>query len=133
MITDTLCLTLVVRDQDEALAFYTGKLGFEKRADYPIGAGQRWLTVAPPASHVVFVLQPPDWFQGEEQARLRAQIGLTPTLIFAVDDCRQTYEHLLAQGVEILAPPANLGFGLQATCKDLYGNRLVFVEDQRQR
>ena len=66
MISRVLRNTLVVRDQEEAFRFYTEKLGFEKRADQPIGEKTRWLTIAPKEDHnLEFVLQPLDWFDGK--------------------------------------------------------------------
>jgi hypothetical protein len=61
-------ITLRVRNQQEALSYYTGPLGFVKRADFPYGQGQRWITVSPfEEDRVQIVLQPPEWFTGEER------------------------------------------------------------------
>ncbi len=128
MILESLSFTLKVANQDEALAFYTEKLGFGKRADLPMGPGTRWVTVAPANSKVELVLQPTDWFQGEEREQHIARIGQNPTMVFRVDDCRQTCAELSERGVEISEPPTETGYGLQAIVKDLYGNTLVLLE-----
>jgi len=128
MISDTLSFTLKVRNQEEALAFYTEKLGFEKRADTSMGGGMRWLTIAPRDSKVEFVLQPPDWFQGEEREQHIAGIGKSPTIVFRVGNCSETCATLSERGVEIIDPATDTGYGVQAVIKDLYGNGLVLLE-----
>jgi predicted enzyme related to lactoylglutathione lyase len=128
MISDILSFTLKVSSQDEALAFYTEKLGFEKRADLPMGPGTRWVTVAPPNAKVELVLQPTDWFEGEEREQHLARIGQSPTIVLRVDDCRQTCAELAERGVEVSDPPTETGYGVQAIIKDLHGNTLVLLE-----
>jgi catechol 2,3-dioxygenase-like lactoylglutathione lyase family enzyme len=121
-------VTLVVDDQTDAAAFYTDRLGFEKRADEPMGPDNRWVTVAPPDGEVEIVLQSPNWFEGEEVARRRSMIGESPELAFPVDDCRATYQTLRERGVEFHTPPESVPWGVQAVALDLYGNRLVLIE-----
>ncbi len=128
MITKVLRITLVVRNQEEALNFYTEKLGFEKRADQAMGP-MRWLTVAPQGEkQIEIVLQPLDWFQGAERERLTALVGQNPTLVLQVDDCRKTYEELRQRGVEFDQPPEPRPYGLEALARDLYGNSLDLLE-----
>ncbi len=122
-------VTIRVRDQEEALRFYTQQVGFEKRADLPMGAGRRWVTVAPKDDEVIeLVLQPSDWFEGEERQQHSELVGKNPTIVFQVDNCRATYERLCAQGVEFSMPPTAMGYGIEADGKDLYGNTLVFLQ-----
>ncbi len=129
MIQRLIRVTLTVRDQNEALRFYTEKLGFRKAADMPMGPGMRWLTVAPQESdEVEIVLQPPDWFQGEARAEIESRIGHNPPMVFRVDDCLRTCALLKAEGVEISTPPERQMWGVQAVAKDLYGNDLVLLE-----
>lgn len=128
MITKVLRITLVVRNQDEALSFYTEKLGFKKRSDQSMGP-MRWLTVSPKNDNQIeIVLQPLDWFQGAERERLSALVGQNPTLVLQVDDCRRTYEELNKCGVEFDRPPEQRPYGLEALARDLYGNSLVLLE-----
>jgi len=127
----TLRVTIRVQDQEEALRFYTQKLGFEKRADLSMGAHRRWVTVAPKDDLALeFVLQPSDWFEGEERQRHRELVGKDPTIVFQVDDCRATFEQLRAQGIEFSMPPTDLNYGIEADGKDLYGNTLVFLREK---
>ena len=115
-------VTVRVRNQEEALGFYTDKLGFEKRADMPMGPGQRWITVAPKGQDTPeLVLQPADWFEGEERQQHSGLVGKDPTIVFQVDDCQATYEKLQARGVEFSLSPTDRGYGIEADGKDLYG------------
>ncbi len=129
MIRNIMRITLIVRDQQEALAWYTGKLGLQKRADFPLGPHGHWITVAPEGdTGLEITLQPPDWFQGEERKHIESQIGKNPTLVFRVDDCRATCAELAGRGVEIDEQPKQVPWGLQAIVKDLYGNELVLLQ-----
>jgi uncharacterized glyoxalase superfamily protein PhnB len=129
MISKIMRITLMVRNQEEALNWYTEKLGFQKRADFPMGIGARWITIAPAHdADLEVVLQPPDWFHGEERQRKAAQIGHNPTMVLRVDDCRASCAELAARGVDVVSPPEQTPWGLQAVVRDLYGNDLVLLE-----
>ena len=128
MITNIGSFTIVVPEQDEALEFYVHILGFEKRTDMPMESGKRWITVAPPDAQVVFVLQPLDWFEGEEREEHKARIGKASTVVLYVDDCKQTYVQLSSRGVEFTKVPIDTSYGVEAICKDLYGNTFVLLE-----
>ncbi|HEX9037566.1 MAG TPA: VOC family protein [Ktedonobacterales bacterium] len=130
MITHLARVTILVRDQDKALSFYTEKLGFEKRADVPLGA-TRWLTVAPVGQQEVeIVLQQPDpAFHGEEGAkRMLERIGQSTTWVLATDDCQGDYERLSALGVTFASPPQRQMYGLEAVLLDLYGNSFSLLQ-----
>ena len=112
------CITVAVRDQDEALHWFTEKLGFEKRLDRP-GPGIRFLTVSPrnqPDLQVILA----SWFP--------EHIGKNPTAVLYTDDCRKTYEELKGRGVVFSEAPEQRPFGLQAIFKDLYGNSYALLE-----
>lgn len=130
MITNISSFTIKVANQAEALAFYTEKLGFEKRADMPMGPGTRWITVAPRDAQVELVLQPTDWFQGEEREQHLALIGKSATIVFRVENCRETCKTLAERGVEILDQPTEMPYGVQAIIKDLCGNGWVLLEQR---
>lgn len=130
MITHLARVTILVRDQDEALRFYTEKLGFEKRADVPMGA-TRWLTVAPTGQREPeIVLQQPDpAFHGEEGAKeMLARVGQNPTWVLATTDCQGDYERLSALGVRFESPPQRQMYGLEAVLLDLYGNSFSLLQ-----
>ena len=130
MITRLIRVTILVRDQDEAVRFYTEKLGLEKRADVTFGPGARWLTVAPQGqTELEIVLQQPAVaLHGEEGAeQLLARVGQGTTWVFSTDDCRATYERLRARGVKFISPPQEQMYGVEALFEDLYGNRFSLL------
>jgi catechol 2,3-dioxygenase-like lactoylglutathione lyase family enzyme len=112
------CITVAVTDQDEALQWFTEKLGFVKRVDLP-GRGVRFLTVSPrnqPDLQLILA----SWFP--------QHIGKNPTAVLYTDDCRKTYEDLKEQGVVFTEGPEQRPFGLQAVFKDLHGNSYALLE-----
>lgn len=112
------CITVAVKDQDEALEWFTSKLGFKKRTDRP-GPWMRFLTVSPsdqPDLQVILA----SWFPDH--------IGKNPTAVVNTDDCRATYEELKARGVVFTESPSQKPFGLQAIFKDLYGNSYALLQ-----
>ena len=125
-------VTILVRDYDEALKFYTEVLGFEKRSDQKFGPGARWVTVAAPGQEIQIVLQKPEpSMHGEEGARKMAErIGQNPTWVLATDDCGKTYELYSSRGVKFSEPPKEMPWGTQAVFKDLYGNSYALVQHQ---
>lgn len=130
MITHLARVTILVRDQDEALRFYTEKLGFEKRADIPMGT-TRWLTVAPAGQRELeIVLQQPDpAFHGEDGARVMLErVGQNTTWVLATTDCQGDYERLSALGVRFASPPQRQMYGMEAVLLDLYGNSFSLLQ-----
>jgi catechol 2,3-dioxygenase-like lactoylglutathione lyase family enzyme len=81
-----------VSDQDQALAFYVEKLGFEKRADTPFGRGDRWVEVAPPGAATTLALMPPQ--EGET-------VGISTRVAFSTDDIDADHADLAARGVDV--------------------------------
>ncbi len=133
MITSIDKVTIYVRDEEEALQFYTGKLGFEKRMDFTIKPGTRWLTVAPKGSTGTEIVlhNPQGWHGPEGAAELLEQVGKAPAMILGTRDCRQTCAELKARGVTILAEPHERPHGVEAMVADLYGNTFVLVEPRK--
>ena len=125
-----------VNDQDEALAFYTEKLGMELRDDatLPEMGNFRWLTVGPvgqPDVAVVLMAVPgPPVFDDETAAQLRDLIakGAAGGLFFATDDCRATCDELRGRGVEIAQEPTERPYGVDAGLRDPSGNHIRVVE-----
>ncbi len=121
MITKLTLVTVLVRDQDEALRWFTEIAGLRKLQDGPYGNGSRWLVVAPEGqSDFGIVLQKP------EPARMD-QIGKGTTWVFRADNLDETWETLSARGVRFLSPPAKMPWGRQAIFEDLYGNRYALM------
>lgn len=117
-------VALVVRDYDEAIAFYTRQLGFRLVADTPLGGGKRWVLVAPPgtwASPTTLLLAQAD---GPEQlTRVGNQTGGRVFLFLTTDDFWRDYHRLVAQGVQFQEAPRQEAYATVAVFTDLYGNR----------
>jgi len=112
-------VTIAVANQDEALAWYTEKLGFEKKMD--VRSPQfRWLTVAPPQQvDVEFLLA--SWFPD--------RVGRNATWVLSTRDCQGGYEELKAKGVEFSQKPEMRPWGIEAIFADLYGNKYALVQE----
>ncbi|HEX4188194.1 MAG TPA: VOC family protein [Solirubrobacteraceae bacterium] len=127
---------LWVHDQDEALAFYTQKLGMEVRADVtlPEIPDFRWLTVGPveqPDFAIVLMAIPgPPVMDGDtaEQVRTLTAKGFSGTVFLSTDDCRASYEQLKARGVEFTEEPEERPYGIDSGFRDPSGNSLRLTE-----
>ena len=130
---------LWVHDQDEALAFYTEKLGMEVRADVtlPEMGDFRWLTVGPaeqPDIAITLMAIPgPPVMDAEtaEQVRSLMAKGFAGTVFLATDDCQASYEELSARGVEFTEKPEERPYGIDSGFRDPSGNsfRLTQVRE----
>jgi catechol 2,3-dioxygenase-like lactoylglutathione lyase family enzyme len=127
-----------VHDQDEALAFYTEKLGFELREDVtlPEMGDFRWLTVGLPgqldAALTLMAVPGPPVFDEETREQLQALVakGAAGGLFFSTDDCRATYEELKSRGVEFTDEPTERPYGVDAGFRDPSGNQARMVQAQ---
>jgi predicted enzyme related to lactoylglutathione lyase len=125
-----------VHDQDEALAFYTEKLGMEVRVDVTVPelGDFRWLTVAPPGqddfSLVLMAIPDPPVFEPEtvEQIKSLMAKGASGGVFLVTEDCRGTYEELKARGVEFVEEPTERPYGVDAGLRDPSGNHLRLTE-----
>jgi catechol 2,3-dioxygenase-like lactoylglutathione lyase family enzyme len=125
-----------VKDQNEALRFYTEKLGFEIRADVTNG-DYRWLTVGlksqPDIEFQLAAAKPSHALTQEEADHLTklveaGQLGIGP---WKTDDCQKTYEDMNAKGVEFIQPPTDRPYGIiEAIFKDNSGNIMVLSQDK---
>ena len=126
---------LYVRDQDEALAFYVGKLGFRVHTDVRNG-DYRWLTVQPPEQPSfqlgLFAPGPPVHDAATAQT-LRAVVakGAMPPLVLSVADCRAAYDRLLAKGVEFTQEPVERYGNVDAGFRDPSGNGWKMIQSGR--
>jgi predicted enzyme related to lactoylglutathione lyase len=127
---------LWVHDQDEALAFYTQKLGWEVRADVtlPELGDFRWLTVGPREqedfSVVLMAIPGPPVMDNEtaEQVRSLMGKGFAGTVFLTTDDCRASYEELKARGVEFTETPEERPYGIDCGFRDPSGNALRLTQ-----
>jgi catechol 2,3-dioxygenase-like lactoylglutathione lyase family enzyme len=126
---------LWVHDQDEALAFYTGKLGMEVRADVTLPElSFRWLTVGPAgqpdvAITLMAIPGPPVMDPGtaEQVSSLMAK-GFAGTVFLTTDDCRASYDELRSRGVEFTEPPEERPYGIDSGFRDPSGNSFRLTE-----
>jgi uncharacterized glyoxalase superfamily protein PhnB len=127
---------LWVHDQDEALAFYTEKVGMEVRADVtlPEMGDFRWLTVGPPGQEdfaiVLMAIPGPPVMDAEshEQVETLMAKGFAGTVFLATDDCQASYEELSARGVEFSEPPEERPYGIDSGFRDPSGNSLRLTQ-----
>ena len=115
-------VTLVVRDYDEALHFYTQQLGFQLLADTPLGEGKRWVLVAPPGAGGGSALLLAQADGPEQLARVGNQTGGRVFLFLTTDDFWRDYHRMLAQGVQFQETPREEVYATVAVFADLYGN-----------
>lgn len=128
-------INLWVRDRDEALAFYTSKVGFELRDDVsvPEFGGYRFLTVGPPLQpEIRFVLgvPGPPVHDRETAAQINELVakGAMSGFSFEVDDCKATFAELQARGVEFIQEPNQVPWGIDAAFRDPSGNHIRTVQ-----
>jgi catechol 2,3-dioxygenase-like lactoylglutathione lyase family enzyme len=120
--------TIFVLNQQEALEFYTQKLGFEVRMDQTMDGGFRWLTVGPktqPDLEIILMEVTPGPMMDDvtaQQFRTLIEKGKMGAGVFQTSDCRKTYEELKAKGVQFLSPPQDRFYGIEAILKDNSGN-----------
>jgi uncharacterized glyoxalase superfamily protein PhnB len=127
---------LWVQDQDEALAFWTEKVGFEVRADVtmPEMGDFRWLTVGLPGQDDVSVVLMAIPGEPMMDAATQAQVsdlaakGFAGTVFLTTEDCRAEYERLVARGVEFTEAPEERPYGIDAGFRDPSGNAIRLTQ-----
>jgi catechol 2,3-dioxygenase-like lactoylglutathione lyase family enzyme len=129
--------TIWVLDQDEALDFYTGRLGFEVNTDARIDEF-RWLTVSSPSQpdHELILLEPgPPMMDEQSAAQVRSLVakGVLGPGAFETDDCARAYAELSERGVTFLSEPTERPYGIEATLRDNSGNWFSMTERLRTR
>jgi predicted enzyme related to lactoylglutathione lyase len=125
-----------VHDQDEALAFYTDKLGLELRDDVTVAelGNFRWLSVGVPGQsdvNIALMAVPgPPVFDEETRGQIMSLMskGASSGLFFTTDDCRASYEELKSRGVEFQQEPTEQPYGIDAGFRDPSGNQMRMVQ-----
>ncbi len=120
-------VTVIVRDYDAAIAYYTQVLGFRLLEDSPLNDGKRWVRVAPAGSKGAGLLlaraaTPAQW------ARAGDQTGGRVFLFLETDDCWRDYREMKGRGVRFKEEPRVEPYGTVAVFEDLYGNRWDLVQ-----
>jgi predicted enzyme related to lactoylglutathione lyase len=120
---------IFVLDQDEALDFYVGKLGFEVADDVDLGF-MRWLTIhlpSDPERHILLEKPGPPAMSDETAAEVRNVLtkgGSGLAMILNTSDCRKTYDELVAKGVETTQEPTEQPYGIDCGIRDPFGNNI---------
>ena len=127
---------LWVHDQEEALAFYTQRLGFDVRSDVTVPelGNFRWLTVGPPAQPdiaiVLMAIPGPPVMDAEtaEQVRTLMSKGFAGTVFLTTEDCNASYEELKGRGVEFSEQPEERPYGIDSAFRDPSGNHIRLTQ-----
>jgi predicted enzyme related to lactoylglutathione lyase len=127
---------LWVHDQDEALAFYTEKVGMEVRADVTLAemGDFRWLTVGPTGqedvSIVLMAIPGPPVMDAETAGQVKELVakGFAGTVFLTTDDCQASFEELKARGVEFSEAPEERPYGIDSAFRDPSGNSIRLTE-----
>jgi uncharacterized glyoxalase superfamily protein PhnB len=127
---------LWVHDQEEALAFYTQKVGMEVKSDVtmPELGNFRWLTVGPPGQDevaiVLMAIPGPPVFEADTVEEIKSVMakGVAGTVFLTTDDCRADFEELKGRGVEFVEEPEDRPYGIDAGFRDPSGNHLRLTQ-----
>jgi catechol 2,3-dioxygenase-like lactoylglutathione lyase family enzyme len=123
-------ITLVVKNYDEAIAFYTEKLEFNLIEDTNLGGDKRWVLLAPPGSkECSLLLSKAD--SEEQDAYIGNQTGGRVFLFLYTDDFWRDFEKMVQRGVEFEREPQKEAYGTVAVFKDLYGNLWDLIEPKK--
>lgn len=120
-------ISLVVKDYDEAIEFYTTKLNFRLLEDTSLNETKRWVVVAPNGNGTCGILLAKA-ATVEQNAVVGNQTGGRVFLFLNTDDFERDYQHLLDQGIKFVRPPSKEEYGTVAVFADLYGNLWDLIE-----
>jgi catechol 2,3-dioxygenase-like lactoylglutathione lyase family enzyme len=120
-------VTLVVRDYDEAIAFFTGALGFALVEDAPMPNGKRWVVVAPAVDRGATLLLARA-ATAEQEASVGNQTGGRVAFFLRTDDFRRDHDAFRARGVRFIEEPREEAYGTVAVFVDCCGNKWDLVE-----
>jgi len=123
-------ISLLVRDYDEAVAYYTQKLGFVLLEDTDLGAGKRWVRIAPRSGAETSLLLARATDE-RQTARIGDQMGGRVGFFLHTDDFRRDHAAMSAQGVKFVEAPREESYGKVVVFEDLYGNRWDLIEPKR--
>ncbi|OOQ58362.1 hypothetical protein BC343_10615 [Mucilaginibacter pedocola] len=122
-------ITLVIDDYDEAIAFFTQKLGFELLEDTSLSDAKRWVTVSPEGG--TFRLLLAKAVGDEQKSRIGNQTGGRVFMFLYTDDFCRDYKRYQEAGVKFVREPKQEPYGTVAVFADLYGNLWDLIEETR--
>jgi lactoylglutathione lyase len=120
-------IAILVRDYDEAIAYYTSNLGFELVEDTDMGNGKRWVVVAPKGGTGASLLLARA-ANAQQTSRIGNQTGGRVFLFLHTDDFWRDYNEMKSRGVHFIEEPRHEPFGTVVVFEDLYGNRWDMVQ-----
>jgi catechol 2,3-dioxygenase-like lactoylglutathione lyase family enzyme len=123
-------VALVVRNYDEAIAFFTDALGFRLIEDTDLGGGKRWVLVGPTASNGTNLLLA-QAATPEQATRIGNQTGGRVFLFLHTDDFWRDYRAIATRGIKFVQPPSEEAYGIVAVFEDLYGNLWDLIQPNR--
>lgn len=132
MFTGIHITSVIVLDQDKALDFYVGTLGFEVGSDVDMGF-MRWLTImlpGEPSRHLLLQVPGPPTLSDETSTQVRDLVtkGALGSLVLTTDDCRKTFEELRSRGVEFTEEPTEQPYGIDCAFRDPFGNHIRITQ-----
>lgn len=119
-------VTFLVRDYNEAIAWFRDALGFELVEDTPLGGGKRWVLVSPGKGATPFLLA--EASTDEQRARIGDQTGGRVGFFLHTDDFARDHARMTAAGVRFREEPRHETYGTVAVFEDLYGNLWDLIE-----
>lgn len=119
--------SLLVRDYDEAIDYFVGRLGFEVRVDKRLSDEKRWVVIAPEGAGNGCILLAKASNERQEK-QIGDQCGGRVFLFIDTDDFARDYEKYLSRGVRFVRPPHHEDYGTVAVFEDLYGNRWDLIQ-----
>jgi len=125
-------IALLVRDYDEAIAFYKSKLGFTVAEDTTLSEDKRWVLLAPPGARECFLLLAKT-ATDEQAAFVGNQSGGRVFLFLFTDDFWRDYRKMVEQQVQFVRPPKEEPYGTVAVFEDLYGNLWDLIQPTHRR
>jgi predicted enzyme related to lactoylglutathione lyase len=122
-------VTVHVANVEEAVEFYTEKLGLVKKTDQRLGK-LRWVTVGPKDQELpeIFLKNPQDWYDKNTADRFMEIMGWTTTWVFRTDDCKGDYKKFKAKGVKFTQEPKEQPYGIEAVFVDPWDNPYALLE-----
>ncbi len=123
-------IALVVKDYDEAIEFYTQKLGFKLKEDTLLSETKRWVLVTPPGEGQCSLLLAKA-ASPEQEFSVGNQTGGRVFLFLFTDNFQRDYQVMRSKGIEFVRPPAKEDYGTVAVFKDLYGTLWDLIEPAR--
>ena len=123
-------ISLVVKDYDEAIRFYTKKLNFIVKEDTVLSETKRWVIISPPGSDGCSLLLAKAATE-EQKSRIGNQTGGRVFLFLHTDDIKRDYKNMKDQGISFTREPVEEVWGTVAVFKDLYGNLWDLIEPKK--